>query len=84
MTFNAPANFPNGWFFGVAINPLELSAEIAVGAPFFGVLSPTGTSTFTVPAGMPPDILFNAVTIALAPGGLVVTGVSSPIPFMTI
>ncbi len=83
VTANAPQSFPNGWFYGVAIPPPVLGAQISQGVPFSGLLSVTGTSSFTIPSGVPSGLLLNAVTVAVTPGSLALAALSSPVAFTT-
>lgn len=51
--------FPNGWFYGIDISIADLFGQVAVGAPFFGVLDsighyglPATGAYFNVPSGL--------------------------------
>jgi hypothetical protein len=71
---------PPGWFFGLDIPFAELFLEFGWpgGLPFRGVLDAAGDSPLSVvPAGVPPGLVFHAVSVHLDP----VTGdASMPTP----
>ena len=47
------------------INFLGLLQEVAFGPPFYGTLDASGSSLYTVPAGMPSGLTLYAVTVTL-------------------
>jgi hypothetical protein len=63
-----PGAFPNGWFFGVELSPIELFLQLSSPAPFTGVLDATGGSTFSL-TGVPSLTLYG-VTATFGPGFL--------------
>lgn len=63
-----PGAFPNGWFFGVELSPIELFLQLSSPAPFTGVLDASGGSTFSL-TGVPSLTLYG-VTATFGPGFL--------------
>lgn len=65
-----PGMYPNGWFAGLDIGLNEFVTEIALGAPFFGVLDGSGAATLVIPGPIPSGITFYAASIQYGPAEL--------------
>jgi Lectin C-type domain len=77
--------FPNGWLFGLDIPPTLLIDEVMMGTPFAGILDAAGSSTFTVPAGVPPGLHVYGVSLEFGSSGTIATsflGASAPTHFV--
>jgi len=83
VSVNTPGRFPSGWFFGVDITIPLFLIEMSAGPPFYGLLTANGTSTLTLPAGIPAGLQLNAVTAAFDPGTGLFQLASPPISFLT-
>jgi hypothetical protein len=54
--------YPNGWFFGVDIGLSTILDQLSSGPPFSGVLTSVGSSSFSLPAGIPSGLTVTSVT----------------------
>jgi hypothetical protein len=80
----AAGAFPNGWFFGLDILMSEISAQIAMGFPFTGVLDAAGASpALVITGGVPSGLSLHAVSVTYDPATLDVRDVSAPVSFTT-
>ena len=59
--------FPHGWLFGLDITANDLFSQVMAGVPFAGVLDASGSSSFTIPSGVPPGIRVYAVSLLFGP-----------------
>jgi hypothetical protein len=73
------ANYPNGWFFGIAPTFQEIMEQVAAGFPFVGPLTAAGSATFGPVGGAPSGLTIYGVAFS-TPGGVTtgVTKVSAP------
>jgi len=69
--------FPNGPLFGLDMTFAEALAEVAQGVPYFGVLGPNGTATFSV-SGLPPGLTAYCVSVMADPTNLAIVAVTAP------
>ena len=67
VTFSQ-GSFPNDWFYGIDISANDLVNEVLSGPPFSGNLGAAGSSTFTIPSGVPGGIHLYAVSLRFANG----------------
>jgi hypothetical protein len=63
--------YPNGWFYGIDINVLELVQEINLGPPFLASFDATGSYGVALPGVPPLGITFYGVALEVTPAGLV-------------
>jgi Lectin C-type domain len=78
-----PGAFPSGWLFGLDISPADLLGEVMFGPPFSGTLSASGTSSFTVPGGVPSGLPVYAISLQFGSAFGDFLGASLPVFFMT-
>jgi hypothetical protein len=78
-----PGAFPNGAFYGIDVQTQELLAEWAMGFPFAGTLDANGDSTPFILSGVPPGLVFHAVSVTYDAATLAVIDVTAPVTFTT-
>ncbi len=81
LTLNGGA-FPNGWFYGVDINVVEMAQIFNLGAPFLTALDANGEYSLLVPGVPPLGVTFYGVALDISAAGLVVK--SSPPTSLTL
>jgi hypothetical protein len=63
--------YPNGWFYGIDINVIDMAVQFNSGPPFLTTFDALGQYSFSLPGVPPLGLTFYGVALAISPAGIV-------------